>query len=204
MSIFSRISRVMANYQYTISQIFRDPRSPEFAIIGGAQIKLSDTQNQAENEFMERAILWNTPKKRKSTEKRNLAKYAGANSKSNTNWGTGKFITKNNKIRVDHRTKEFFELGRLAPETYKKVMEETKAIKERVSQAFENGLKPRNQEVSVRYQNEETNEDDIKSGKRIVEMEKERPAFFSANLMQKARTSSESAKSTTVRPTGLG
>ena len=30
MSIFSRISRVMANYQYTISQIFRDPRSPEF------------------------------------------------------------------------------------------------------------------------------------------------------------------------------
>ena len=58
-----------------------------------------------------------------------MAKYAGANSKSNTNWGTGKFITKNNKIRVDHRTKEFFELGRLAPETYKKVMEETKAIK---------------------------------------------------------------------------
>ena len=57
--------------------------------------------------------------------------------------------------------------------------------------------------LPVRYQNE-TNEDDIKSGKRIVEMEKERPAFFSANLMQKARTSSESAKSTTVRPTGLG
>ena len=203
MSIFSRISRVMANYQHTISQIFRDPRSPEFAMIGGAQLKLPNCQDQPENEFMERAILWNTPKKRKSLEKRNLAKYAGANSQSNTNWGTGKFILKNNKIRVDHRTKEFFELGRLAPETYKKVMEETKAIKERVSQAFENGLKPRNQEVSVRYQNE-TNEDDIKSGKRIVEMEKERPAFFSANLMQKARTSSESAKSTTVRPTGLG
>ena len=71
-------------------------------------------------------------------------------------------------------------------------------------------MKPRNQEVTVVYKNDiddegvEVMEKDgnmkWKNGKRIIEMEKERPAFFSANLMQKARTSSDSAKSTTVRP----
>jgi hypothetical protein len=32
----------------------------------------------------------------------------------------------NHKIRVDHKTGEYFELGKLAPETYRMVMEETK------------------------------------------------------------------------------
>ena len=119
-------------------------------------------------------------------------------------------MQKNLRIRVDNRTGEFFELGRLAPETYKKVMKETQEIKDKVSKAFENGLKPRNQEVTVVYKNdiddegveviEKDGNEKWKNGKRIIEMEKERPAFFSANLMQKARTSSDSAKSTTVRP----
>ena len=122
---------------------------------------------------------------------------------SGLKWGSMKLIRDNKKIRMDNRTGEFFELGRLAPDTYKKVMEETKRIKEKVSEAFDDGIKPRNQEVRVLYKNE-TDEDAEKNGKRIIEMEKERPAFFSPNLMQKARTSSDSAKSTTVRPTGLG
>ena len=36
-----------------------------------------------------------------------------------------------------------------------------------------------------------------------VEMEKERPSFFTKNLMQKAKTPSGSASNTTVRPSGL-
>ena len=40
-------------------------------------------------------------------------------------WGTWKPYVKNKKIRVDYITGEYFESGRLAPETYKKVMAET-------------------------------------------------------------------------------
>merc|ERR1712080_71934 len=195
MSIFHRFSRVISNYQQIMGQLFRDPRSPEFALIGGAQIKLPNSL--VENDSMERAILWNTPKHRKTLEKRDRAKYGGKH------WGSMKLMLKNQRIRMDNRTGEFFELGRLAPDSYKKAMEETRKIKDKVSEAFENGLKPRNQEVRVLYKNE-TDEEAEKNGKRIIEMEKERPAFFSPNLMQKARTSSDSAKSTTVRPTGLG
>ena len=35
----------------------------------------------------------------------------------------------NRKIRVDEKTGEYFELGRLPPNKYAKIMEETKAIK---------------------------------------------------------------------------
>ena len=77
MSILNRFSRVFSSYQQILSQIFRDPRSPEFALIGGAQIKLPNNQNLVENDFMEKAILWNTPKHRKTVEKRDRAKYGG-------------------------------------------------------------------------------------------------------------------------------
>ena len=90
---------------------------------------------------------------------------------SGLTWGSMKLIRDNKKIRMDNRTGEFFELGRLAPDTYKKVMEETKRIKEKVSEAFDNGLKPRNQEIRVLYK-DETDEDAEKNGKRIIEMEK--------------------------------
>ncbi len=41
-------------------------------------------------------------------------------------WGHYKLPVINQKIRVDHKTGEYFELGKLAPETYRRVMEETK------------------------------------------------------------------------------
>ena len=78
MSIFSRFSRIVASYQQSLSQIFRDPRCPNLAIVSGAQVKPPNDQFLAENDIMERAILWNTPKKRKTIERRTMAKYGGA------------------------------------------------------------------------------------------------------------------------------
>merc|ERR1712018_743002 len=86
MSILNRFSRVISNYHQIISQLFRDPRSPEFALIGGAQIKLSNSL--VESDFMEKAILWNTPKHRKTLEKRDKAKYGGKE------WGSMKLMQK--------------------------------------------------------------------------------------------------------------
>ena len=41
------------------------------------------------------------------------------------------FFQVNKKIRVDGKTGEYFELGRLAPKTFDRIMQETKAIQVR-------------------------------------------------------------------------
>merc|ERR1712018_821451 len=89
MSIFSRFSRMVASYQQILSQIFRDPRCTDLAIVSGAHVKLPNDQFSAENDIMERAILWNTPKKRKTIERRTKAKYGGKE------WGNPKILQQN-------------------------------------------------------------------------------------------------------------
>ena len=107
------------------------------------------------------------------------------------------------KLRVDYKTGEDFELGRLAPLTYKKIMDETKAIQTKMRNAFKLG-DPKDQPVAIRYEGDEKTQDSDSKNLRIVEMEKPRPQFFSPNLMQKAQPKSDSSSSTTVRPSGLG
>ena len=107
----------------------------------------------------------------------------------------------NRKIRVDEKTGEYFESGKLAPKAYARIMDETAAIKARVSSTFGFG-KPVDKEVIVRYQNDA--KEAVNKSKLVVEMEKERPPFFSKNLVQKARTGSNQESNTTVRPSGLG
>ena len=196
MSLLNRISKTLSHYDIILRQLFRDPRSPQFALVG-ALPRLSDTNIRDQNELMEQSILWNTPKHRKTIEKRTMAKYGGRQ------WGSEKLFKVNHRIRTDYKTGEYFELGKLAPKTYKKVMEETEAIKNKMIKAFGSGLQPIDKEVVVMYENEK-NEDAKNANKLVVEMEKPRPSFFTQNLLQKARTSTEDAKSTTVRPTGLG
>ena len=62
-------------------------------------------------------------------------------------WGTWKPYVKNKKIRVDYITGEYFESGRLAPETYKKVMAETREIQKKMKEAFSPFL-PKDKEIT--------------------------------------------------------
>ena len=105
----------------------------------------------------------------------------------------------NRRIRVDHKTGEYYELNKLAPKYYQKVMEETTAIKNKISETF-GQFAPKDKEVSVFYANEKPQEND---NKMPIEMEKDRPQFFSRNLMQKAKPAPTSTSTTTVRPSGL-
>lgn len=193
----SRISRTLINYQQILGQFFRDPRYPELCLVGAPDIRIPAQNQNESNEMLEQAIVWNTPKNRKTIEKRTMGKYGGKE------WGNCKIWKSDKKIRVDHRTGEYFQLGRLAPKTYKSVMEETKEIQKKISSYFSHGLKPRDTEVVVKYENDEK-DDSLGRDLPIIEMEKPRPSFFSPNLTQKAKPSSQAAKTTSVRPTGLG
>ena len=186
MTFLQKLSRVLIHW----SPFW--PKSPELALAGVPQAL--PMPNKTEDQFSD-SILWNTPKRRKTIERRTFAKYGSLE------WGTVKYQRVNKKIRVDNNTAEFFELGKLAPKTYEKIMEETKAIQEKMKDSFQRQFTPQNKEIVVMYENEEKREED--ENKIPVEMKKERPPFFSPNLMQKARVSQESQSTTTVRPTGL-
>lgn len=82
---------------------------------------------------------------------------------------------------------------------YLKVMNESVAIQKQMRDKF--GFQPKDKDFVVLYEGEKTDPD---SGKLIVEMEKERPAFYSKNLMQKARAPIKDETTTTVKPSGLG
>merc|ERR1712098_44824 len=86
-------------------------------------------------------------------------------------WGTLKGPQINKRIRVDHKTGEYFELGKLAPQTYSKVMEETRKIQKKMAETFVVGI-PKDEEVLVVYKGEGTA---APKNSRIVEMEHERP-----------------------------
>ena len=47
-------------------------------------------------------------------------------------------------FRVEHSTAEYFIKNSLAPKSYKKIMEETKEIQERMKETFGFGLQPKN------------------------------------------------------------
>lgn len=196
MSLMNRISRTLANYQQILGQFFRDPRYPELCLVGAPELRIPIQNQNESNEMLERAIVWNTPKNRKTIEKRTMAKFGGKE------WGNCKIWKADKRIRVDHRTGEYFQLGKLAPKTYKTVMDETKEIQKKISSYFSDGLKPRDTEVVVKYQDDDR--ENLEKSLPIVEMEKPRPSFFSSNLMQRAKPSSQAAKTTSVRPTGLG
>lgn len=83
--------------------------------------------------------------------------------------------------------------------TYKKVMEETRRIQWKMKDSFGVGV-PKDEETLVLYQGE--NKDGAVKG-RIVEMDYERPSFFSKNLLQK-EYGKPGGSQETVRPSGLG
>ncbi len=146
-------------------------------------------------------ILWNVQKHRRSLEKRDIRKFGYLH------WGTYKQLRANRRLRHDHKTGEVFELGRLPPNRYRAVMEETREIQRRMADAF--GLEAKDKEVAVVYKGEEERAKRAATDRvKLVEMEKERPAFFSPNLLQKVHRPPSAAEkdrsTTTVRPSGLG
>ena len=117
--------------------------------------------NLSFHSLKEDGILWNTPKKRKSVAMIYRKRYGATVGRHQENggpsrrynWGDTPLIFDNKKIRVDHRTMEYFELNRLAPKTYEKVMAETKEIRDKVRDAF-GQFAPRDKDVRVMYQGE--------------------------------------------------
>merc|ERR1712111_52147 len=128
---------------------------------------ISQPQNTAQStsfleSLKEDAFLWNTPKKRKSIYRQYRKRYGmmygahtGENGGGRRAWGESPMIKPN-----------------------KRVMEETKEIGNKISDTFGRFV-PHDKEVKIFYKGEKESFKGVEDNKMPVEIEKERPAFFS-------------------------
>lgn len=139
-------------------------------------------------------FLWAVPKSRRSIEKRLKRKF-----------GTPEYIDKllrpKKNLRVCNVCGDDHEVGVLCPTCYKKVIDETKLMQDKIQEELK--LSPVEKEVVVLYDGEKDEKPaEFWEGKRIVEMQKERPSWFSKNLLQ--QTTQQPATTNDVKPSELG
>lgn len=159
-------------------------------------------------------FLWAVPKSRRSIEKRLKRKFGNPEYvdkllKPKTTLRTcnvcgddhevgvlcRKYIdtTYNNKVKL----KFYIFLA----SCYKRVIDETKAMQDKIQEELK--LSPVENEVVVLYDGEKDEKpSEFWEGKRIVEMKKSRPSWFSKNLTQ--QTTQQPATTSDVKPSELG
>lgn len=198
MTLAKYVVQIIRSSENILQQIIsRGAFPPEFNVNVAANT-LANKRYVISPSFMDvlrDGFVWNTPKCRKSIEKRHLERFGGAR------WGTQKILKPNRRIRIDYKTGEHFELGKLAPKTYEKILQETSEIKAKISDTF-GRFSARDKEANVLYEGESVPEGE--DNKLTVSMEKQRPTFFSRNLTEKTQIPAGSTTNTTVRPSGLG
>ena len=89
---------------------------------------------QLDDSWLKDSIFWTTPRNRRTLEKRRTRRFGCPT------WGVYFGPRLNKRIRVDNKTGEYFELGKLAPQTYTKVMDETRRIQKKMADTFGVGL----------------------------------------------------------------
>lgn len=139
------------------------------------------------------SVLWAVPKKRRSVEKRLNRKFGWPNQV----WKP--LVLKKNLVTCGSCGNPF-EADCLCPTCYSKVKSETEEMQDAIKKEI--SLNPIDKEVVYIYKGEKDgcrNEDF--EGKRIIEMPKTRPQWFSKNLLIKTTKGLSSASS--IKPSDL-
>ncbi|XP_017122482.1 39S ribosomal protein L32, mitochondrial [Drosophila elegans] len=138
-------------------------------------------------------MLWAVPKHRRSVEKRLKRKFGFPE----YNW---KPLVAKRNIRSCLQCGHDHEMGVLCPFCYQKVLKETELMQSKIQETL--GLEPVDKEVIVLYEGEKAQQssEELK-GKRIVEMKKPRPMWFTKNLLQKSTQQFSETKE--VKPSDL-
>lgn len=139
-------------------------------------------------------FLWAVPKHRRTVEKRWKRKFGDP-------YYVNKLLLPKSYLKTCNECGDNHEAGVLCPTCYKKVIEETKAMQTAIQEKLK--LEPVEHEIVVLYQGEkDAKPDEFCDGKRIVEMKKPRPSWFTKNLLQ--NTTQKPAQTSDVKPTDLG
>ncbi|KAJ9573752.1 hypothetical protein L9F63_008876 [Diploptera punctata] len=138
-------------------------------------------------------FLWAVPKSRRTVERR-------LNRKFGYPYYVWKMLVPKSNLLVCNTCGHHHEANFLCPNCYAKVRAETEAMQTEIQNEL--GLNPVEKEVVVLYEGEKEEKPlEFWEGKRIVEMKKERPAWFSKNLLEKSTVQPSSSED--VKPTEL-
>ncbi|KAM3967212.1 mitochondrial ribosomal protein L32 [Aphomia sociella] len=191
----NNILQMLKNVERTLfHNMFRGPPR-EFALTYVNDIRAPEHAKKISiKDIIGDGILLAVPKFRRTLERRWQRKFGSPE----YIW---KMLVPKSNIKVCQECGHHHERGRLCGHCYKKVENETNEIKEKIQEKL--AQTPIDKDVIVLYEGEHIPEQpkEFWKGKRIIEMKKTRPQWFSKNLLQKS--TQEPSTSTDVKPTDL-
>ncbi|XP_076346481.1 mitochondrial ribosomal protein L32 [Tachypleus tridentatus] len=116
-------------------------------------------------------FLWAVPRNRRSIERRLTRKM-----------GRNKMLFPKKNILICNECGHFHEAHTICGNCYEKVKQETRLLQEEIQKDL--SLEPVEKEVVIVYQKEPKDYMNVQ-GKRIVEIPRERPSWFSRNILEK-------------------
>ncbi|XP_058057209.1 large ribosomal subunit protein bL32m isoform X1 [Anopheles bellator] len=192
--LLQRLSGALQNLEYYLLGGYGFPPSHGGALALACLDNVPHTTPRAEpfsvRDLLGDGILWAVPKHRRTVEKRHKRKYGSPDYKL-------KIFTPKTHLRTCANCGSDHEVGVLCPTCYRQVRTETELMQEKIQNEL--GLEPIDKEVVVLYDREKVeHSDELWQGKRIVEMEKPRPQWFSKNLLQ--TTTEQSSEPDELKP----
>ncbi|RWS31092.1 39S ribosomal protein L32-like protein, partial [Leptotrombidium deliense] len=145
--------------------------------LSGNEISKSQNDGKSILDSIFDGFLWGVPKWRVPVERRLTRKHGS------DNWGphAQKLLKVKKNIVTCNQCGHFHESHCICAVCYQKTKEETLLVQEAMVKEFK--LDAVDMEVVVRYEDDEK---DVVNDKRLVEIPKKRPQFFSRNLLSKA------------------
>ncbi|XP_063705278.1 large ribosomal subunit protein bL32m [Culicoides brevitarsis] len=196
MGLINRLTNIVQRLDHIIPMILGRHPPPDqmccLATFEGYHAPVPSKQFSVKD-FIGDGILWGVPKHRKTIEKRLKNRYG-------TPGLSSKMIPEKTHLRVCNSCGNHYEVGVLCPTCYENIRKETEIMQEKIKQELK--MSPVENEVVVLYDGEKAEQpDEFWRGKRIIEMEKPRPKWFSKNLMQKS--TQKPATTAAVKPDEL-
>ncbi|KAJ3665595.1 hypothetical protein Zmor_001086 [Zophobas morio] len=195
-SLLIRINVAIQRLELAIASVFTRRFPPDGFCLAGVDVQERLHQKPAFSlkDIVGDGFVWAVPTARRTIERRMKRRF-----------GHPDYIWKMLKPKTNLRTcnvcGDDHLPGVLCPTCYKKVIEETKVMQDAIQQELQ--LSPVEKEVVVLYEGEKDGKpEEFFEGKRIVEIPKPRPAWFSKNLLQ--QTTQQPATTSDVKPSDLG
>ncbi|KAF5280120.1 hypothetical protein FQR65_LT15069 [Abscondita terminalis] len=194
-SLLNRLRVAIERLDFGITNLFARNYPPEFSYdVLGVQSPKPTSKNISLSDILGDGFLWAVPRNRRTVEKRWKRKFGHP-------FYVYKIMLPKTTLRVCNVCGDDHEVGVLCPTCYKKVISETTQMQDAIQNEL--GLEPVENEVTVLYAGEkDQHPSEYWEGKRIVEIDKPRPAWFSKNLLQ--QTTQQPATTTDVKPSDLG
>ncbi|KAI4460031.1 39s ribosomal protein l32 mitochondrial [Holotrichia oblita] len=192
---FISLNAALYRLEQTVALVLGRRYPPEAYCVASLEIRnVNKEPPWSIKDILGDGFLWAVPKSRRSIEKRLKRKF-----------GSPEYVDKLLRPKTNLRTcnvcGDDHEIGVLCPSCYKRVIDETKAMQDKIQEELK--LSPVENEVVVLYDGEKDEKpSEFWEGKRIVEMKKSRPSWFSKNLTQ--QTTQQPATTSDVKPSELG